>query len=215
MPYGIYLSPSLQEANIGVGNYGSEERVMNLIADSMTPHLLRNEIAVYRNTPNMTRFQARDASNKLYAEKKIHVHLALHSDAGGGRGTTAYTSGSVLGFKFTKSIYDQVAPLTPSEDRGIRVTKDLTEVITTKAPACLIEIAYHDRPEDASFILDHIPEISEAIVKGICDYFNIAYIPKPTQKLYRVQVGAFRDINNARKMKQRLNDLGIEAFIVE
>ena len=45
----------------------------------------------------------------------------------------------------------------------------------TRAPAVLIEVAFHDNPQDAQFIMDHIYEIGVAIAKGILEYFGIPY----------------------------------------
>ena len=46
----IYLSPSLQEYNPFYGG-GSEEEVMNLIADAMEPYLAADGIEYLRNAP--------------------------------------------------------------------------------------------------------------------------------------------------------------------
>ena len=53
----IYLSPSLQEYNPFYGG-GSEEEVMNLIADAMEPYLAADGIEYLRNAPEMTLGQA-------------------------------------------------------------------------------------------------------------------------------------------------------------
>ena len=36
----VYLSPSVQENNIGIGNYGTEEKRMNEIADIVEDKLI-------------------------------------------------------------------------------------------------------------------------------------------------------------------------------
>ena len=58
----IYLSPSLQEYNPFYGG-GSEEEVMNLIADAMEPYLAADGIEYLRNAPEMTLGQAIADSN--------------------------------------------------------------------------------------------------------------------------------------------------------
>lgn len=49
------------------------------------------------------------------------------------------------------------------------------ELRRTTAPAILAEVAFHDNPEDARFIIDNIYELGQAITRGILDYFNIEY----------------------------------------
>ena len=53
--------------------------------------------------------------------------------------------------------------------------KGYYELRRTRAPAVLIEVAFHDNPQDAQFIMDHIYEIGVAIAKGILEYFGIPY----------------------------------------
>ena len=50
----VYISPSLQEWNVGYGNYGTEEQRMNLIADVLDYELKRHGLTTDRNSPDMT-----------------------------------------------------------------------------------------------------------------------------------------------------------------
>ena len=70
----IYLSPSLQEYNPFYGG-GSEEEVMNLIADAMEPYLAADGIEYLRNAPEMTLGQAIADSNN----SNVDFHLAIPS----------------------------------------------------------------------------------------------------------------------------------------
>jgi N-acetylmuramoyl-L-alanine amidase len=58
----VYLSPSLQEFNPFI-NGGSEEEIMNLIADAMEPYLIASGIDFIRNSPEMTLGEAIVQSN--------------------------------------------------------------------------------------------------------------------------------------------------------
>lgn len=212
----VYISPSTQENNIGVGIYGSEERRMNQIADIVVPLLKYNNFTVYRNKPEMTLRQVVKDSNS----KNVDAHVAIHSNAGGGRGGEVfYTSSS--GRILAADIYKYIVPLTPTSDRGIKHTDRLYEVTRTRAVAALIEIAFHDNREDARFIINNMDAIAEAIVKGICDYFNVPFRKpqgeKPpvdnADKLFKVQAGAFAEKENADKLAEQLKKDGYNAFI--
>lgn len=185
----VYLSPSTQEANIGKGNYGTEERRMNEIVDLMVPMLNNSGVVVFRNKPSMSHIDAKNDSNRI----GVDAHVAIHSDAGGGTGCTAFTSGSKEGYILANLLYREVSTITPGEDRGIRSTTDLTEVVKTNAPACLIEVSYHDNFDEAAWILANEKKIALALVKGICKYFNLPVKPllTPEYVTYKLPMGAY------------------------
>lgn len=220
---GIYFSPSTQEHNRGIIPGYIEETEMNLIADIAIPLLKFNGFDVYRNDRTKDHVAAKNESNALWKAKKIQVHFALHSNAGGGAGTVSFTSGSANGRRLAECIYNEVAPLSPSKDRGVLVpTKKYTEVFSTLAPATLIEVAFHDNKEDAEWIRANHQEIAEAICKGLCKYFNVTFkMPQPISAdiiapegfIYRVQVGAFGHKDNADVLVKKLNDLDMKAYV--
>lgn len=168
----VYLSPSTQDRNIGVGAYGTEEKRMNQVADVVESLLKHNGLIVYRNKPEWSLLQVVKHSNA----QKPNVHVAIHSNAGGGEGCEVFaykakSDGEVL----AKSIYKELEPLTPSKDRGVKFNPKLYELRGTKAAAVLIEVAFHDNREDALWIIKNIKSIGKAIAKGIVKYFGLAF----------------------------------------
>ncbi len=174
----IYLSPSTQEKNVGAGKYGTEEKRMNEIADAMEPDLLRHGFHIKRNRPDMTLMEVVQDSNNW----KPDIHVAIHSNTGGGKGTEVlYYSDE--GYKLAKCIYDELAALTPWRDRGIKKRLDLYELEYTIAPACIVEIAFHDDPEQSEWIIDHKDDIGRAINKGICKYAGVLWQDNGIKKI--------------------------------
>lgn len=179
----VYISPSTQDKNVGVGTYGTEEKEMNLIADVVVKELTRHGVTVYRNSPDMTVTSAVSDSNS----KNPSLHVAIHSNAANGqaRGCEVYCyqlegAGSTL----AKNLYKYVAALTPTADKGVKPGKDfygpgkhMYEVAYTKAPAALIEVAFHDNAQDAAWIMANRGIIAVSIVKGILDTLGITYQP--------------------------------------
>jgi N-acetylmuramoyl-L-alanine amidase len=165
----VYLSPSVQENNIGVGNYGTEEKRMNEITDIVEEKLLKRGMVVYRNDPfwNLNKI-ALDSNNK-----KPNIHVAIHSNANNkkSRGCEVFCHKfGGEGEKLSRLIYEGIAVLTPSSDRGVKEGfnfygegKHMYELAVTNCPATLIEVAFHDNKEDAKFILDNIKLIGESI----------------------------------------------------
>jgi len=211
----IYLSPSLQEDNIGAGSYGNEEKRMNEIADVTQRVLKEHGVAVYRNKPEWSLEQVVSDSNRA----KPDLHFAIHSNAGGGRGgeVFAYAAGG-NGEKAAKAIYSEIESLTPTADRGVKFNPSLYELRKTTAPAALVEIAFHDNTEDAAWIVGNIEAIGTALAKGVLKYFGIPYKTSKvetdtTPRYYRVQVGAYSQNANAEAMLKKLKTAGFDGYI--
>lgn len=222
MSKSIYLSPSTQEKNLGAGKYGTEEQRMNEVCDVVQKHLLRHGITVYRNKPEMTLAQVVADSNG----KNPDVHFAIHSNAhqGKSRGCEVFCHRfGGAGEQLARSVYERLEPLTPTADRGVKEShshfgagRPLYELAYTKAPAALVEIAFHDNPEDAAWILATIDAIGTVLAKGVLDFFCVPFIEEisPSQKLYRVQVGAYVVKAKADAMLARVKAAGFkDAFI--
>jgi len=172
MAYRVYISPSVQDWNVGVGNYGTEEQRMQAIGERVETLLKNSGFTVFRNKPEMSLQEIAKESNNL----AVDIHVAIHSNAGGGQGTEVwYYEGSVKGKKLAQVLYNEVAPLSPSPDRGIKTSTKLYELRKTKAPAVIIEVAFHDNVQDAVWIINHTNEIAAAIARAICKYFNVPF----------------------------------------
>ena len=177
----VYLSPSLQEWNVGYGNYGTEEERMNQIADVVDYELKRFGLNVVRNSPSQPLQEVGAESNAVNPK----VHVAIHSNAsanGTARGPEVYThrfGGD--GERLARDIYTNLEEISPVDGFGVKEGytavdgKGYYELRRTRAPAVLIEVAFHDNPQDAQFIMDNIYEIGVAIAKGILEYFGIPY----------------------------------------
>lgn len=175
----IYLSPSTQEWNLYVDG-GTEEYYMNQIADAMIPYLRANGIRYVRNTPDMTAASSIRASNA----GNYDLHVALHSNAspeskaGQRRGAEVYyAANSPRGKRAAEIIANNLKKIYPNPDEVRTLTTDyLGEVTKTRAPAVLIEFAYHDNPEDAQWIKQNIQEIAANVVLSLTEYFGLPFI---------------------------------------
>lgn len=175
----VYLSPSLQEFNPFYGG-GNEEYYMNLIADAMEPYLRASGIDFVRNNPSDTLSKAIADSNR----GNYDLHLAIHSNA-----SSADKSGSATGVqvyyyptsrngeRFANIIRDNYKGLyyNPQKVSSIPTTK-LAEVKRTKAPAALVEVAFHDNPTDAQWIRENIDTIAKNLSQSIADYLGVPFV---------------------------------------
>ncbi|MBE6754460.1 MAG: N-acetylmuramoyl-L-alanine amidase [Ruminococcaceae bacterium] len=178
----IYLSPSTQEYNPYIIG-GDEEYYMNLIADAMIPYLDASGIDWVRNTPAMTAATSIAASNA----GNYDAHVALHSNAspenlsGQLQGTDVYYfPASTRGRRLAEITADNLRAIYPNPALvTARETTRLGEVSRTRAPAILIEFAYHDNLEDALWIADNINPIARNVVLSLTQYFGIPFV-EPT-----------------------------------
>lgn len=175
----IYLSPSTQDWNHYV-NGGTEEYYMNLIADAMEPYLRSSGIQWVRNTPDMTAASSIVQSN----QGTYDLHVALHSnaapeaEAGKRQGAEVYYApNSVNGKRAAEIIASNLKDIYPYPWLVKTVTTTrLGEVTKTRAPSVLIEFAYHDNPEDATWIKQNIGEIAANVVLSLTEYFGIPFV---------------------------------------
>lgn len=171
----IYLSPSAQEYNIGYGDFGSEEYRMNRIADLVEKMLKNQGYTVYRNNPNEKLSQIVRESNEINPD----IHVALHSNASGdgfnAQGPEIFANRpNTPGDRLANLIYNEIMQIypDPTKGRGVLHTSSLYEIIRTNAPAVLLEVAFHDNPDDAEWIINNESQIARAIVNGINSYFS-------------------------------------------
>lgn len=175
----VFLSPSTQQWNEYI-NGGNEEQQMNLIADAMEPYLRSSGITFNRNDPDRDVRGAISDSNSRYYD----VHLALHSNAGGGRfagilsGIDIYFSPySVQGERLADIIVNNLKNIYPVPSNvNTLPTTSLGEVTQTRAIAVLCELGYHDNTEDAEWIKANTQSIARNLVQSLCDYFGIPFV---------------------------------------
>ena len=194
----IYLSPSTQEFNPYSGG-GNEEQYMNLVADAMIPYLEASGINYVRNTPEMTAASSIRQSNS----GNYDFHLALHSNASGsGNGNVRgaefyYYPNSSNGQRAAQIFANNFKEIYPIPDRVRTVaTTTLGEVVRTRAPSVLAEVAYHDNPEDANWIRNNIDNMARNLVLSLTDYFDIPFnVPNSTTRSAVVTTNTGSNLN--------------------
>ena len=187
----IYLSPSTQEFNSYV-NGGTEEEWMNLLADKMVPFLDASGIRYSRNTPDMTAASSIAASNA----GNYDLHLALHSNAAAGeqagkaRGSIVfYYPGSADGLRAANLLADALKTVYPNPNLVFtEATTTLGEVTRVRAPAVLIELAFHDNIEDAAWIQNNLDDIARVLVLALTEYFGIPFFETENRRSAVVDV---------------------------
>ena len=158
-----------------------------------------------------------------------NLALEIHYNAGGGDGLEIYRyRGGGESLKAAQKAETRLLQA-GQNSRGIRVKLGnygldyYMWIRETKAPAILIEVGFVDNPTDRQLFdtEEEQRKLGQAIAYGVLDYFNISFkdvtttqpITDSTEKIYRVQVGAFKNITNAEKLKNELSTKGYSSFI--
>ena len=152
----------------------------------------------------------------------IHHNAGVNGGKGGGIVAIAYTKAKAASIAWRDDLYDALIAATGLKgNRAEPKTKmNLHEVRETTMPAVLLELGFMDSSTDVPVILTEkfADQCAAAIVKVLVERGKL--VKKATapaadpDKLYRVQVGAFKEKANADSLVARLKAAGFDAVIV-
>jgi N-acetylmuramoyl-L-alanine amidase len=161
------------------------------------------------------------AANEWDADLYLDIHHNAGVSCGTGGGVVAYSyPGSKKGLEYRDAIY--YAVIEAGGLRGNR-SKPLCEkaydsLKLAKAPAVLIEYGFMDSRVDYPIISteEYAKAVGYATAEAIAQVAGLQRKPEvKNETLYRVQVGCFRDRDNAEKVAKALKNDGYDAVIVE
>ena len=155
-------------------------------------------------------------------------YLSLHHNAGinggSGGGITIFTHPTAKGaaVEWRNELYDSLIKHTGLKGNRAspKGTYNFHVLRETKMPAVLVELGFMDSRTDVPIILkdDHARACAKAIVETVVKRGGLkkktASTVTTSKKLYRVQVGAFKDPKNAENLKNELIGKGYSAIIV-
>ncbi|MDD3168870.1 MAG: N-acetylmuramoyl-L-alanine amidase [Eubacteriales bacterium] len=183
----VYLSPSTQEFNQYIGG-GDEEYYMNLIVDAMIPYLRASGIEFARNNPGDSIPEIIEQSNA----NQYNLHLALQStDTPDGldaplRGIDVYhfAVSPVGGERAAYLIYQNLKDIYPVPELVQFVPNvAMIELRLTNAPAVLVELGYHDNPEDSFWIKNNIAAIGRNLALSVAEFLQVPFV-EPQQQIF-------------------------------
>lgn len=172
----IYLSPSNQDSNIYSAGNTNEMIQCSKIAQAAEKYLLEHGFEVKRAPQGQDMYVTIDESNAWGADLHIPIHTnTLNGTYTGGTMVMIYDMKDTENIKAARTILDTLGSITPGPDYAIQLRPDLHELSDIKAMSVYVECEYHDTAEGATFIINHIEEIGEAIAKGVCSYYGIEW----------------------------------------
>lgn len=186
----IYLSPSTQEDNLYACDESiNEEQVMFDLANAVRALLEADGYTVYmcQDTDNVKNKVTK--GNELGCGAYVAIHSNSNDNEVGGKGTECYYNSTISGSRaLAENVYNRVAELTPTDDRGLRdeTQRDLYEIINNRYPCCLLEVEFHDNVDGSQWILDNQDALAKAIKDGIVAFMKneeAGSTPDPSDEL--------------------------------
>ncbi len=169
----LSLSPSTQEKNLYTDKT-SEEYNMNLLADEIMKRI--KPISVVRND----RTKDANAAIRLANQKRVKLHLALHTNAGGGKGVEAfYDPRKPKSKPLAQALVNVISKVMGVPNRGVkdgsRTGTNFVEVAGARSDmdAVLVECFFHDNPSEVKEYREHWGQVANEIAWQIKCYFGV------------------------------------------
>ena len=206
---------------IGIDNL-KEKDIVREIGKRVKYHLERHQQTVLESRSNDETVSLTERSNKANRNNVdlcISIHCNAFSDSSAQGVEIFYFQGSTRGQQLAKSILNEITKAKSyTKNRGLK-TNNLHMTRETSMPSVLIELGFITNVTDKNLIINNKENFAIAITRGILSYYGITYKAETTQttttdKLYRVQVGAFSVKANAEKLANELKQKGYSTIIV-
>lgn len=170
------------------------------------------------NVPLATRV---NKANEWGADFYLSVHHNAGINGGTGGGIVAYThpDSSKASVEWRDALYDSLIKHTGL--RGNRSTPKATSNLyvlrKSSMPAVLLELGFMDSATDVPVILtdEYAQQCARAIVEVIVQRGKLTKKATEPAVLYRVQLGAFANRDNAERLLAELKAKGYQAYITK
>jgi N-acetylmuramoyl-L-alanine amidase len=221
----FYLDPGHGGKDPGACALGLQEKDLVLVLAKKIGKLLgQYEDVKVKYTREDDRFLELHERASLANKAKADFFMSLHINAGGGTGfeTFIHTNASDKSVAYQNMIHPEtLKQMGKVKDRG-KKRGNLAVLRLTDMPAILTESLFIDTKADNALLSkdSYLADVAEGHVNGLVKAFGLKKKPepkpvaKPTPKtLYRVQVGAYSDRNNAEKLAAELKKKGYSPVI--
>lgn len=208
----IYINPGHSDTDPGAVGYERERDLNVKVSAYQQEYLLANYDCQVRMNPgtmgNLSAI-AKDAN-----DWGADLFVSNHFNAGGGDGWEGLVYGNTrvaLGQVFEKHVKEA-----GQNSRGVKLRPDLAVLRLTQMPAVLNEGAFVDNQKDiADWNEDaELKKLGIAYAKAAAEFLELEQQENNADTLYRVQVGAYREKENAEAMRKRLEAAGFAGIIV-
>ena len=219
----IYIDPGHSEKDPGAVGYAVERDLNEKTAKFMNEYLQATYVCETKVDPITTNSVSQVAANAN--AWKADLLVSIHFNAGGGDGYEALIYSNAR--KALGQIFEKHVKAIGQNSRGVKIRTDLGVLRLSNMPAVLNEGAFVDNKKDIQdWDEDHeLKKLGIAYAMAAAEFLGLEKkaeepAPAPAEPeaenvLYRVQVGAFRNPENAGNLKDQLKAAGFDGFIVK
>lgn len=225
----IYLDPGHGGSDPGAQGYGLQEKNLTFAIASQIRSLLVNgyDGVVVRMSRTSDRTMSLGQRTNDANAWGADFYLSIHINAAGGTGFESFIFPNLRAptTTYQNHIHDEVLKQIDLKDRG-KKRANFHVLRESNMPAVLTENGFIDNRSDAAKLKSDafITSLARGHVNGIVKAFGLK--PKkvepspdkgstPPAKLYRVQVGAYKEKNNADTMGKQAKNKGFDTYIFE
>lgn len=200
---------------VGCGLY--EKNITLQVGKKVKAILESNKIQVIESRSGDTNPSLEDRAN-ISNNNNADVSVSIHCNCNSGTPATgvetyAYST-SCKGYKLAQEIHSSILndKSIYKVNRGVK-TANFAMVRRPNAPACLVEMAFINNPEDAKILSNKQNEFAIAISKGILKYLGLNYngiVPSTTTSNTVCSVAEGKKYlgNRSLELQQKLNKIG-------
>ena len=211
----VYINPGHSNIDPGAVKYETERDLNVRTALFMNSYLVKHyEVETKVTDGNLDRLKdiCSDANNW-----GADLFVSIHNNAGGGDGFECYVYNEKR--RPLGQVFEKYVKALGQNSRGVKIQPGFVVLRDTNMPAVLLEGAFVDNLKDIQDWNDdeELKALGEAYAKAAAEYLGLKekpVEPEKPEKIWRVQVGAYRDIKNAEATKAKLKAAGFDAIIV-
>lgn len=213
----VFLSAGHGGSNPGAVAHNLKEKDINLNA------LLACKEVLESHGVNVICSRTKDENDDVYEEvreanaSRADIAVSFHANAGGGDGAEFFYYSTSSNGKKLAQLCDKYVKGLGQNSRGIKSGDHLYFVRKTNMTAVLCESFFldNDKDNDIGDTVEEQRAFGVAYAKAILEYLGISYkAVEAIEKLYRVQVGAFKNRKLAEKLLAELREKGYIGLIV-
>lgn len=206
-----------------LGRHINEHEFNEPVANLLAEELLRHGFEVLLIAPGDADVPLQTRTD-LANEFKCDIYVSIHFNAYDGSFEGADPSGISVHIydgnvsddthRLAECVANHLKQGTQQTFRGIK-RNNFHVLRETYMSAILTENGFMDNEREALLMLDKDfqQEVATEHAKGVCDFFNIDYVED--SGLYKVQVGAFSNKENAQRLADDLQSKGYPTYIVK
>lgn len=224
----IFIDPGHGGSDPGAVANGLREKDLTLVIAKECNRVLNEEYEGVQTKMSRTgdTYPSLSARTKAANDWGADYFVSIHINAGGGTGFESYIFNGTVSSKtkeYQKKVHQVIAAGDGWADRGMK-RANFHVLRETRMSALLTENGFIDRKEDAAKLKDpaFLKKLGRLHAEGIAKAFGLRKKakpapkpdPKPSEGVWIVQTGAFKDKDNAEERAKLIKEkTGLDSYI--